>query len=82
MIWRGLGSDNNWSTSSNWNIRAPQYLDVLQFAGTTRTTSFNDLTIDTPYNGITSTQENLFVGTREECDQYIIDENLYYAIED
>ena len=26
--------------------------------------------------GITSTQENLFVGTKEECDQYIIDENL------
>ena len=22
--------------------------------------------------GITSTQENLFVGTREECDQYIV----------
>jgi hypothetical protein len=26
--------------------------------------------------GITSTQENLFVGTKEECDQYIIDNNL------
>ena len=29
--------------------------------------------------GITSTQENLFVGTKEECEQYIIDEGLYYA---
>ena len=28
--------------------------------------------------GITSTQENLFVGTKEECDRYIIDEGLYY----
>jgi len=27
--------------------------------------------------GITSTQENLFVGTKEQCDQYIIDENLF-----
>lgn len=26
--------------------------------------------------GITSTQENLFVGTEEECDQYIIDNEL------
>ena len=26
--------------------------------------------------GITSTQENLFVGTKEECDQYIIDNEL------
>jgi hypothetical protein len=32
--------------------------------------------------GITSTQENLFVGTKEECEQYIIDEGLYYAIID
>lgn len=29
--------------------------------------------------GITSTQENLFVGTKEECDQYIIDNNLIYT---
>jgi hypothetical protein len=26
--------------------------------------------------GITSTQENLFVGIKEECEQYIIDNNL------
>lgn len=32
--------------------------------------------------GITSTQENLYVGTKEECDQYIIDDGLYYALED
>jgi hypothetical protein len=29
--------------------------------------------------GITSTQENLFVGTKEECDQYIIDNELIYS---
>ena len=52
FIWTGLGSDNNWSTTSNWNIRIPQAYDILQFAGTTRSTPFNDLTIDTPFNGI------------------------------
>ena len=30
--------------------------------------------------GITSTQENLFVGTKEECDQYIIDNGLHHNI--
>ena len=52
IIWTGLGSNNNWSTSSNWNVRVPQALDLLQFAGTTRSTPFNNLTIDTPFNGI------------------------------
>ena len=52
-IWTGLGSNNNWSTSSNWNVRVPQALDILQFAGTARSTPFNDLIVDTPYNGIT-----------------------------
>jgi len=32
--------------------------------------------------GITSTQENLFVGTKEECDQYIVEEGLYYTIDE
>ena len=53
LIWTGLGVNNNWSTNTNWNIKAPVPYDVLQFAGTTRLTPFNDLTIDTPYNGIT-----------------------------
>lgn len=53
IIWTGLGSDNNWSTSSNWNINVPQAYDILQFAGTTRLAPFNNLTVDTPYNGIT-----------------------------
>jgi hypothetical protein len=29
--------------------------------------------------GITSTQENLFVGTKEECEQYIADNELLYT---
>jgi autotransporter-associated beta strand protein len=53
LIWTGVGVNNNWSTNTNWNIKAPVPYDILQFAGTTRTTPFNDLTIDTPYNGIT-----------------------------
>ena len=52
FYWSGLGSDNNWSTAQNWNIRVPKPYDILQFAGTTRLAPFNDLTIDTPYNGI------------------------------
>ena len=32
--------------------------------------------------GITSTQENLFVGTKEECEQYIVEEGLYYTKEE
>ena len=52
IIWTGLGSDNNWSTDANWNLKAPVPYDILQFAGTTRSTPFNNLTIDTPFNGI------------------------------
>ena len=44
----------------------------------------NDKNVITLFHsiGITSTQENLFVGTKEECEQYIIDEGLYYEILD
>ena len=44
----------------------------------------NDKNVITLFHsiGITSTQENLFVGTKEECEQYIIDEGLYYEIID
>jgi fibronectin-binding autotransporter adhesin len=53
IIWMGLGSNNNWSTNANWNLKAPVAYDILQFAGTTRTTPFDDLAIDTPFDGIT-----------------------------
>lgn len=40
----------------------------------------NDKNVITLFHsiGITSTQENLFVGTKEECEQYIIDNELIY----
>jgi autotransporter-associated beta strand protein len=52
-VWVGLGSNNNWSTGSNWdmNISPPPY-NALYFGGSTRLTPFNDLTINTPFNGI------------------------------
>ena len=52
LIWTGLGVNNNWSTNNNWNIKAPVPYDVLQFAGTTRLTPFNDLAVDTNLNGV------------------------------
>ena len=52
ITWTGLGNNNNWSTLQNWNLRVPKSYDILQFTGTTRSTPFNDLTIDTPFNGI------------------------------
>jgi len=63
---------NNWSFSTEeqnglWHLIYDNYKNVV--------TLFESI-------GITSTQENLFVGTKEECEQYIIDEGLYYAIID
>ena len=52
LIWIGLGSNNNWSTITNWNLRAPVNFDILQFAGSTRLNPFNDLTNNTLLNGI------------------------------
>lgn len=53
FIWTGLGTNNNWSTNSNWNNpNFPTSNNFLIFAGSTRTAPFNDLTIDTPINGI------------------------------
>ena len=42
----------------------------------------NDKNVITLFHsiGITSTQENLFVGTKEECEQYIIDNGLHHDI--
>lgn len=50
--WTGLGGNNNWSTSANWDAAiAPG--DDLHFAGTTRLAPNNDTTADTSYNSIT-----------------------------
>jgi autotransporter-associated beta strand protein len=42
-IWTGLGSDNNWSTTGNWN-GLPIFPTQLTFAGSTRLTNTNDNT--------------------------------------
>lgn len=50
--WTGLGGNNNWSTSANWDAAiAPG--DDLHFAGSTRLAPNNDTTADTSYNSIT-----------------------------
>lgn len=50
--WTGLGGNNNWTTSANWDAAiAPG--DDLHFAGTTRLAPNNDTTADTSYNSIT-----------------------------
>ena len=49
--WTGLGSDNNWSTSGNWN-ELPAFPTSLAFAGSTRLTNTNDNSGVT-VNGIT-----------------------------
>lgn len=54
LRWTGLGSNNNYSTASNWNVGyAPSINDFLIFAGSTRLTPFNDLAANTPVSGIT-----------------------------
>ena len=43
-LWTGLGGDNNWSTSGNWNQNAvPIFPIAVTFAGSTRLTNTNDL---------------------------------------
>jgi len=44
FTWTGEGGDNNWSTGANWNLgSAPTANDTLDFSGTTRPSSVNDL---------------------------------------
>jgi autotransporter-associated beta strand protein len=60
--WTGLGSDNNWSTAANWlNSSSPTSFSSLQFTGSNRLSAYNDIAIDTPFNGITfDTSANSF----------------------
>jgi autotransporter-associated beta strand protein len=52
--WIGAGTDNNWSTAANWSGNAvPAAGDRLFFAGTTRTSSVNDLAADTVFDSLT-----------------------------
>jgi len=50
-IWTGLSpTTSNWSDPDNWSLlRTPVGGDVLQFAGSTRTTTVNDLPEDTKF---------------------------------
>jgi len=53
IVWTGLGSNNNWSTSNNWNLSTtPITNNILHFAGSTRSTPNNNLDIDTTINSI------------------------------
>jgi autotransporter-associated beta strand protein/parallel beta-helix repeat protein len=42
-IWTGGGTTSNWSDAQNWSNGVPNAGDSLQFAGTTRLSSNNDL---------------------------------------
>ena len=55
--WGGLGADANWATGANWSggsgaSGAAAAGDTLSFAGTTRTTTTNNMTADTSFAGI------------------------------
>jgi len=53
-VWVGGGADNNWTTGANWNLNvAPVAGDDLQFDGTTRLNSNNDLPNGTSIASIT-----------------------------
>lgn len=53
FTWTGGGGDNNWSTGANWALgSAPTANDTLDFAGTTRPSSVNDLADGTTFGDI------------------------------
>lgn len=51
--WVGLGDDNDFDTSENWDNGVPAADDTLEFAGTTRLTPNNNITADTSFAAIT-----------------------------
>jgi len=54
LTWDGGGTDNNWSTATNWaGDVAPVEFDSLIFAGSLRLTNLNDFVAGTQFNGIT-----------------------------
>ena len=51
--WNGQGTDNKWSTAANWSGNAaPVAGDQLVFAGTTQTSTQNDLAAGTSFQSI------------------------------
>lgn len=52
LTWNGGGTDDNWTTSGNWNGTALSAGDFLQFNGTTRLGPVNNLAANTSITGI------------------------------
>ena len=53
FTWTGGGGDNNWSTGANWgSASGPTANDELNFAGTTRPSSVNNLADGTTFGDI------------------------------
>ncbi|MDB4623724.1 hypothetical protein OAE32_01290, partial [bacterium] len=66
FTWTGGGGDNNWSTGANWgSASGPTANDELNFDGTTRPSSVNDLADGTTFGDIgllNSTNTNFSLG--------------------
>lgn len=52
LTWNGGGTDNNWTTTGNWGAATIAAGDYLQFNGSTRLTSNNNLTANTNIIGL------------------------------
>ena len=53
VTWTGAGGDNNWATAANWGGTAPVAGDALVFAGSSQTTTNNNITANTSFASIT-----------------------------
>jgi autotransporter-associated beta strand protein len=59
LVWNGGGADDNWSTAGNWTGVAFTAGDILQFGGSTRLSTVNNLAADTLVGGIDFTNNTL-----------------------
>ena len=55
QTWDGGGANTNWSTGLNWVLDTAPASGTLTFAGSTQTTTNNDLAAGTTFNGINFT---------------------------
>ena len=62
LVWNGGGADDNWSTAGNWTGVAFTAGDILQFGGSTRLATVNNLAADSLVGGIDFTN-NTFANT-------------------
>ena len=60
--WSGGGSDNNWNTAANWAGVVPVSGDSLVFAGTQRTTNFNNIVGLNNLAGVTFNNSSFLFG--------------------